>query len=366
MCLTSQIKKLESTLYSQEKYIKYLYTQFEGYEEEIESLRKINSKLRSQLKDSLETISFKEECLVVLENKITEIENINEQLKIRILKYAFILKNKMADTHNDFEMDTASYEEIVQEIKICTNILHSRVNILTHDQEILDISKDAQEKIKKLAEILHIRMAKEMEEKVFHWRTSYENKEDENESLLEGFKILKNDYDELIEKHSRLLDEKDFYEREYYNLKESFQGHQEELKKAIDEKNHEIFVIRENYMSINAQQSNRHAAEKQELITARDNLITERDIWITERGNLIAERDIMDTQRILRTNERNILRNQIQLLRTNIEAYTTRIHRQRAAMKIQFQVLRIRNLNPPIVNNPPPLLQNNISWLLLH
>src|SRR5436190_11732212 len=88
MCLTSQINKLESDLSKQEQYIKYLYSVIEGYEEEIEDLRKKNSKLRVQLKDALETSSFKEECIVSLEQKIDEIENKNIELKERILEYS--------------------------------------------------------------------------------------------------------------------------------------------------------------------------------------------------------------------------------------------------------------------------------------
>src|SRR6266498_4035425 len=92
MCLTSQIKKLESELSKQEQYIKYLYSVIEGYEEEIEDLRKKNSELKVQLKDTLETALFKEECLVSLEQKIDEIENKN-----RILEYSSKVNNRVMD-----------------------------------------------------------------------------------------------------------------------------------------------------------------------------------------------------------------------------------------------------------------------------
>ena len=97
MCLTSQIKKLESDLSKQEQYIKYLYSVIEGYEEEIEDLRKKNSELKVQLKDTLETASFKEECLVSLEEKIDEIENKNAELKNRILEYSSKVNNEVMD-----------------------------------------------------------------------------------------------------------------------------------------------------------------------------------------------------------------------------------------------------------------------------
>src|SRR5207247_4390582 len=97
MCLTSQINKLESDLSKQEQYIKYLYSVIEGYEEEIEDLRKKNSKLRVQLKDALETSSFKEECIVSLEQKIDEIENKNIELKERILEYSSKVNNGVMD-----------------------------------------------------------------------------------------------------------------------------------------------------------------------------------------------------------------------------------------------------------------------------
>jgi len=97
MCLASQIKKLESDLSKQEQYIKYLYSIIEGYEEEIEDLRKKNSELIVQLKDTLETASFKEECLVSLEEKIDEIENKNAELKNRILEYSSKVNNEVMD-----------------------------------------------------------------------------------------------------------------------------------------------------------------------------------------------------------------------------------------------------------------------------
>src|SRR6266536_1491552 len=97
MCLTSQIKKLESELSKQEQYIKYLYSVIEGYEEEIEDLRKKNSELKVQLKDTLETALFKEECLVSLEEKIDEIENKNAELKNRILEYSSKVNNEVMD-----------------------------------------------------------------------------------------------------------------------------------------------------------------------------------------------------------------------------------------------------------------------------
>src|SRR6266496_4376813 len=100
MCLTSQIKKLESDLSKQEQYIKYLYSVIEGYEEEIEDLRKKNSELIVQLKDTLETASFKEECLVSLEEKIDEIENKNE-LKNRILEYSSKVNNEVMEPRPD-------------------------------------------------------------------------------------------------------------------------------------------------------------------------------------------------------------------------------------------------------------------------
>ncbi len=107
MCLTSQINKLESDLSKQEQYIKYLYSVIEGHEEEIEDLRKKNSKLRVQLKDALETSSFKEECIVSLEQKIDEIENKNIELKERILEYSSKVNNGVMDprpTHDAFPL----------------------------------------------------------------------------------------------------------------------------------------------------------------------------------------------------------------------------------------------------------------------
>src|SRR6266498_1601481 len=93
MCLTSQIKKLESDLSKQEQYIKYLYGVIEEHEGEIKDLCDKNSELRVKLKNALEDISFKEECLVSMEQKIEELENENIQLKNRILEYSSQLIN---------------------------------------------------------------------------------------------------------------------------------------------------------------------------------------------------------------------------------------------------------------------------------
>src|SRR5215470_11478394 len=88
---SQKIRKLESDLSIQEQYIKYLYGILEGYESEIEELRKTNSKLRLQLKDVLETISFKESVIEHQDECIKEIENKNLELKNRILELSSII-----------------------------------------------------------------------------------------------------------------------------------------------------------------------------------------------------------------------------------------------------------------------------------
>jgi uncharacterized coiled-coil protein SlyX len=67
MCVTSQIRKLEQYLQSQEQYIKYLYGIIEGHESEIEDLRRQNKELREKLRNALQSISLKEEGAQALE-----------------------------------------------------------------------------------------------------------------------------------------------------------------------------------------------------------------------------------------------------------------------------------------------------------
>jgi chromosome segregation ATPase len=102
MCITSQIKKLEKDLVSQEKYIKYLYGVIEGHEAEIEDLRQKNSELRLSLKNALETASYKEDCLVSLEQQLVEAEDKNIQLKSRIN----ILQSKLSSMAGSIHRDT--------------------------------------------------------------------------------------------------------------------------------------------------------------------------------------------------------------------------------------------------------------------
>jgi uncharacterized coiled-coil protein SlyX len=80
--VTSQIKKLERTLQSQEKYIKYLYSVIDGHESEIEDLRCKNKELRLKLKNALEIASLKEEGLQALEHQLIEADALNIQLKV--------------------------------------------------------------------------------------------------------------------------------------------------------------------------------------------------------------------------------------------------------------------------------------------
>src|SRR5215469_16595838 len=90
---SQKIRKLESDLSIQEQYIKYLYGILEGYESEIEELRKSNSELRLQIKEALVTISFKESVIDCQEEYIKEIENKNLELKNRISEFSSKIMN---------------------------------------------------------------------------------------------------------------------------------------------------------------------------------------------------------------------------------------------------------------------------------
>src|SRR2546421_5465189 len=98
MCVTSQLQKLERELLAQERYIKYLYSQIDGYETEIEDLRRKNSELRYKLRNALNSSTLKEEACQSLEQQLIEVENVNIQLKERIREY----HSKMAaPSHRD-------------------------------------------------------------------------------------------------------------------------------------------------------------------------------------------------------------------------------------------------------------------------
>src|SRR5271170_3968657 len=84
MCVTSQIRKLEHDLQSQEQYIKYLYSIIEGHETEIENLRCKNKELREKLRNALQLISLKEKGEQELVHQLIEANTINIQLKNRI------------------------------------------------------------------------------------------------------------------------------------------------------------------------------------------------------------------------------------------------------------------------------------------
>jgi len=85
--LEVQIQKLEKTLLSNEAYINYLEKEISNRDEELEELeilRKNNLNLQKRLKKALLDITYKEETLVILDNKIYDLQEEINTLKNRI------------------------------------------------------------------------------------------------------------------------------------------------------------------------------------------------------------------------------------------------------------------------------------------
>ena len=134
MCLTSQINKLKNDLSIQKEYIKYLYTVIEKHEGEIEELKNKNSELQRKLRTAIEDNSFKEECLVAMEQRIDVLENENIQLKNRILEYSSQLikpKKKMAGTdHIEDYYRNSDSDSLLGVIREYTNRYHNIIDSL--------------------------------------------------------------------------------------------------------------------------------------------------------------------------------------------------------------------------------------------
>ncbi|CAJ0826543.1 6828_t:CDS:1, partial [Entrophospora sp. SA101] len=85
--LEEQINKLEKILSNNEVYINYLEKEISNRDEELEEieiLRKNNMSLQKRLKKALLDINYKEETLVILDNKIYDLQEEINTLKNRI------------------------------------------------------------------------------------------------------------------------------------------------------------------------------------------------------------------------------------------------------------------------------------------
>src|SRR6185369_9977353 len=109
-----QIRKLEKTLSTNEAYINNLEKAISGRDEEIsdqaeelELLRKNNSDLKRRLKKALEDIEHKEESLVILDSRISDLQQEITDLKNRIQDITSRKKNlAMAQAPNANEVQT--------------------------------------------------------------------------------------------------------------------------------------------------------------------------------------------------------------------------------------------------------------------
>ncbi|CAJ0752658.1 9329_t:CDS:1, partial [Entrophospora sp. SA101] len=85
--LDVQIQKLEKTLLSNEAYINYLEKEISNRDEglgELEILRKNNMDLQKRLKKALLDTEYKEESLVILDSRISNLQQEIIDLKNRI------------------------------------------------------------------------------------------------------------------------------------------------------------------------------------------------------------------------------------------------------------------------------------------
>src|SRR5215469_10982065 len=143
---SQKIRKLESDLSIQEQYIKYLYGILEGYESEIKELRKTNSELRLQLKDALETISFKESVIEYQDEHIKEIENKNLELKNRISE----LSLKIMDTRppsSGLPLEGLTDTALMNDVRGHILLLQNRILNLTQNDDIKNDTNDIARRI---------------------------------------------------------------------------------------------------------------------------------------------------------------------------------------------------------------------------
>ena len=108
-----QIRKLEKTLSTNEAYINNLEKAISGRDEEIsdqaeelELLRKNNSDLKRRLKKALEDIEHKEESLVILDSRISTLQQEITDLKNRIQDITSRKKLAMAQASNTNEVQS--------------------------------------------------------------------------------------------------------------------------------------------------------------------------------------------------------------------------------------------------------------------
>lgn len=191
---SQKLIKLESDLSIQEQYIKYLYGILEGYESEIEELRKINSELRLQLKDTLETISFKESVIEYQDEYIKEIENKNLELKNRISE----LSSKIMDTRphtSGLPLEGLTDTALMGDIRGHILLLQNRILGLSQDDDLKNDTNNIAIRILNGIQRLMYNANESFKEKI----SKCERECDDANNQIEIYQTLLNDENEKVE-----------------------------------------------------------------------------------------------------------------------------------------------------------------------
>ena len=188
---SQKLKKLETDLSNQEQYIKYLYGILEGYESEIEELRKTNSELRLQLKNALETISFKESIIEYQDEHIQEIENKNLELKNRISE----LSSKIMDTlppSSGLPLEGLTDIALMNDVRGHVLLLQNRILSLSQNNELNNNTNEITRRIMEGVQLIIYRANENFKEKI---KKCKEEKDDQ----IEIYQTLLNDENEKVE-----------------------------------------------------------------------------------------------------------------------------------------------------------------------
>ena len=167
-----------------------MYGILEGYESEIEELRKTNSELRLQLKDTLETISFKESVIEHQDEYIKEIENKNLELKIRISE----LSSKIMDTRPPtagFPLEGLTDVALMNDVRGHILLLQNRILGITQDDDLKNDTNDVARRILNGVQRIIYNINENLREK--------NNECEDANNQIEIYQTLLNDENEKVE-----------------------------------------------------------------------------------------------------------------------------------------------------------------------
>lgn len=298
-----QIRKLEKTLSTNEAYINNLEKAISGRDEEIsdqaeelELLRKNNSDLKRRLKKALEDIEHKEESLVILDSRISDLQQEITDLKNRIQDITSRKKNlAMAQAPNANEVQTLG--ETVR-------------NAFNNINSILNRAPGVPRNIG--SEFTDIRNAVNRLQEISNWETNRANRA-QAQNNQDAQTIIR------LKATARIADEElSLMTRVYHNEKQarrSVQSLYNKKHRRVVELLREKFatqLLLRNYSQRLQQSQNYGRALRQELDTCQDDLFLS-DIQIDIKGGKWKNRTRNKEQIIMNLNQ-NILNFQQQIL----------------------------------------------------